>query len=427
MIFLQSTIGQKLQDLLINQGLSSKFAFALSIIVLVMSIFIIAILADYITRKIIVNSLMRLAQRSKTKWDDYLFKNKVIKRLSHIIPGIIIILFIDNGILNYPALSSFIVSVTNIYLIFISLITIDAMLDSLLEMYQTLPVSNDRPIKGYVQSVKLILYFVGIILILSIILDKSPSKLFASLGAIAAILILVFKDTLLGFVSSIQLSANKMVKPGDWISMPARNTDGVVLEITLNTVKIQNWDKTISTIPTYALTSESFQNWKGMEESKGRRIARSIYIDIKTIKFCDYEMLERFEKFRLIRDYVNEKQAEIEKFNKEQGIDDNDVVSRRSLSNVGIFRQYVQTYLENHPDIHENINPYIVMVRHLQPTERGLPIQIYAFCKKQEWTKYEQVQADIFDHILAVAPEFGLSIFQNPSGDDFKSIISIAK
>ncbi|MDA3779524.1 MAG: mechanosensitive ion channel [Bacteroidales bacterium] len=324
-------------------------------------------------------------------------------------------------------MSSGLISVIEIYLIIIGIITIDALLNSLLDMYQTLPVSDDRPIKGYIQTVKILIYFVGIILMLSILLDKSPGKLFASLGAVAAILILVFKDTILGFVSSIQLSANKMLKPGDWISMPTRNADGIVLEITLNTVKIQNWDKTISTVPTYSLISESFQNWKGMEDSKGRRIARSINIDVKTIKFCDKEMLERFERFKLIRDYVNQKQDEIDKYNKEEGIEDNDIVSRRSLTNVGVFRQYIQKYLERHPDIHENAPPYIVMVRHMHPTEQGLPIQIYAFCKKQQWAKYEIVQADIFDHILAVAPEFGLSIFQNPSGDDFKNLTSLVK
>jgi miniconductance mechanosensitive channel len=272
------------------------------------------------------------------------------------------------------------------------------------------------------QVAKIIIHSVGGILILSLIIGKSPTAILASLGALAAVLILVFRDTLLGFVSSIQLSANKMVKPGDWISMPERNADGIVLEITVNTVKIRNWDKTISTIPTHALINESFQNWKGMEESKGRRIARSIHIDIKSIEFCTEEMLERFKKFKLIRDYINQKQEEIEAFNKAQGITDDDTVSRRRLTNVGVFRKYVETYLEKHPKIHPGELPYIIMVRHLQPTERGLPIQIYVFSKEQQWKRYEQVQADIFDHILAVVPEFDLRIFQNPSGDDFRNL-----
>jgi len=195
-----------------------------------------------------------------------------------------------------------------------------------------------------------------------------------------------------------------------------------VLEITVHTVKVRNWDKTISTIPTYALINESFQNWKGMEESKGRRIARSINIDIKSIRFCSDEMLEKFKKFKLIRDYINDKQKEIEEFNRAQGITDEDTVSRRRLTNIGIFRKYVETYLGKHPKVHPSEFPYIIMVRHLQPTERGLPIQIYAFSKEQQWKLYEQVQADIFDHILAVVPEFDLRIFQNPSGEDFQSL-----
>jgi miniconductance mechanosensitive channel len=204
--------------------------------------------------------------------------------------------------------------------------------------------------------------------------------------------------------------------------MPERNADGIVLEITVNTVKIRNWDKTISTVPTHALINESFQNWKGMEESKGRRIARSIHIDIKSIQFCTEEMLERFKKFNMIRDYINQKQEEIEAFNKAQGITDEDTVSRRRLTNVGVFRKYVETYLEKHPKIHQSELPYIIMVRHLQPTERGLPIQIYAFSQEIQWKFYEKVQADIFDHILAVVPEFDLRIFQNPSGDDFRNL-----
>jgi len=307
-------------------------------------------------------------------------------------------------------------------MIFVGMLIIDAFLNSLHDAYQTLSISKERPIKGYIQSIKIIIYAFGIIFILSVILGKSPGALFASLGAIAAILILVFKDTILGFVSGIQLSANQMVKPGDWITMPSKNADGTVLEITLNTVKVQNFDKTIVTIPTYALISESFQNWKGMEESGGRRIARSIFIDLKSVKFCDHEMLEKFKKIKQIQNYIIEKQIDIDQHNSKLEIDDNDKVSRRNLTNIGVFRKYMEIFLNNHPKIYGKDPNYTLIVRHLQPTENGLPIQVYAFSKDQDWGMYEQVQADIFDHIFAVVPEFELRVFQNPTGGDFKKI-----
>ncbi len=304
------------------------------------------------------------------------------------------------------------------------MLILDSFLNALNEIYSTLPTSRERPIKSYVQSIKIIIYFIGVIVIISVIIGKSPTKLLASLGAIAAILILIFKDTILGLVSGIQLTANQMVKIGDWITMPSKNADGTVLEITLNTVKVQNWDRTITTIPTYSLISESFQNWKGMEESEGRRIARSININLKSIKFCDQGMLEKFKKIKLIENYVLEKQAEIEEYNKTLDLDNNDKVSRRNLTNIGVFRKYIELYLENHPKVHGKDSGYTLIVRHLQPTEKGLPIQIYCFSKVQAWAKYEQVQADIFDHILAVIPEFELSLYQNPTGDDFKQLNS---
>jgi len=235
----------------------------------------------------------------------------------------------------------------------------------------------------------------------------------------AAVLILVFKDTILGFVASIQLSANNMVRIGDWISLPKHNADGTVIEITLNTVKVQNWDKTISTIPTYALVSDSFGNWRGMEESGGRRIKRHINIDMRSVKFCSPEMLEKFKGIIYLRDYIDEKQEEIARYNIENKIDDSIIVNGRRMTNLGTFRKYLEMYLKNHPMIHDNMT---FLVRHLQPDETGIPIEIYVFSKDQKWANYESIQADIFDHILAVIPEFDLIAFQNPSGDDIRSL-----
>jgi miniconductance mechanosensitive channel len=419
---MNSAFGLKLKELLLNWGLSEQYATFTKSFIIVVLILIIAYLSYLITNRIIFRVVHKLVTKTKYTWDDIVFQRKIFKRLSQLVPAIVIYYFAEIGLVDFPNAASLIQSIAYIYMIFVGMLVLDTFLTNLHSAYLTLPISNERPIKGYIQSVKIIIYAVGIIFILSVLIGKSPGALFASLGAVAAILILVFKDTILGFVSSIQLSANQMVKPGDWISMPTRNADGTVLEITLNTVKVQNWDKTISTIPTYALISESFQNWKGMEESKGRRIARSVYIDVKSIKFCDHEMLEKFKKIKLISDYIEQKQDEIEKYNKELGVDDNDKVSRRNLTNVGVFRKYMEIYLEKHPKIHDNKPPYLILVRHFQPTDKGLPIQIYCFSKYQAWADYEKVQADIFDHILAVVPEFELNIFQTPSGNDVRQL-----
>lgn len=412
------------QEWLIKLGLSAESAQVVKVVLMVIVVILIAYLVDLLTKRILLVSVKKLIRKTKSNWDDILLQYKVIHRVAHLAPALVIFYFVRIGLDDFQELQSVLEAGVYIYLIIIALLTLDALLSALHEIYKTLPIAQDRPIKGYMQVAKIIIHSLGGILILSKLLGKDPTAIFASLGALAAVLILVFRDTILGFVSSIQLSANKMVKPGDWISMPSREADGIVQEITVNTVKVRNWDKTISTIPTWALINESFQNWKGMQESQGRRIARSIYIDIKSINFCDDEMLERFKRFRLIRDYINQKQKEIDEFNREHGIDEEDTVGRRRLTNVGVFRKYIEEYLYKHPKIHPDEPPYIVMVRHLQPTERGLPIQVYGFSKEYSWKQYERVQADIFDHIFAVAPEFGLRVFQNPSGEDFRSLIS---
>ena len=419
---MNSNFGLKLKEILLNWGLSEHYAILIKSAVIIVLLILLSYLVYLITNKILFRIIQNLIKRTKHVWDDMLFQRKVFKRLSHFAPAIIIYYFAKFGLVDFPQVAEFVKLATYIYMILAGMLVLDAFLSAMHDAYLTLTISNERPIKGYIQSIKIIIYAFGIIIILSVILGKSPTALLASLGAVAAILILVFKDTILGFVSGIQLSANKMVKPGDWISMPSRNADGTVLEITLNTVKVQNWDRTISTIPTYALISESFQNWKGMEESEGRRIARSVNIDLKSVKFCDHEMLEKFKKIKLIENYITQKQVEIEEFNKKLDIDNNDKVSRRNLTNIGVFRKYIEVYLENHPKIHGKDSGYTLIVRHMQPTEKGLPIQVYCFSKDQAWAKYEIVQADLFDHILAVIPEFELRVFQNPSGYDFMKL-----
>nr|MBC8485194.1 mechanosensitive ion channel [Bacteroidota bacterium] len=307
------------------------------------------------------------------------------------------------------------------YMLIVVILAINALLNAITDIYQDFTISKRKPIKGYVQVVMIIIYVIGGIIIIAILFGKNPLGLLGGLGAFSAILLLVFKDPILGFVGGIQLSANKMLQPGDWVSMPEYNADGTVTDVALTTVKVQNWDKTISTIPTYSLITGSFKNWRGMEESGGRRIKRSINIDMKSIKFCTPDMLKKFEEILDVKEYVKNKEIELEAYNTEMNIDNSVLVNGRRQTNIGIFRAYLRGYLHNHPLINDNMT---FLIRQLQQTEKGLPVEIYVFSKLQEWAKYEDLQSDIFDHVLAVIPEFELKVFQNPTGEDFQRLIS---
>ncbi len=379
----------------------------------------VAILADFIVKRIIIQGIKRIAKKTKNTWDDIFVRRRVFNRLAHLAPAIIIYYSL-NHIFDTKDLVTFMGNMTQSYMVLVVLLVIDAVLNALHEIYRTLPISDGRNIKGYVQVVKIIFYFVGIIMIISIFSGETPKVLLGGLGAMAAVLMLVFKDTILGFVASIQLSANKMVNVGDWISMPDYNADGDVIDISLNTVKVQNWDKTIATIPTYALVSDAFNNWKGMEDSGGRRIKRSINIDMKSIGFLDAEQIEKFRKYHLLKDYIQEKEKEITDYNESHNLDEDTVTNGRKMTNLGTFRIYLENYLHNHPKIHQDMT---FLIRHLQPSEKGIPLEIYVFSNDQAWANYEAIQADIFDHILAIMPEFGLQVFQNPTGDDFNKLV----
>lgn len=396
--------------------------------------------AHFITRQILITIVVRISKRTKTAWDDILVKNRIFSGLAHLIPALILYYTAD---FSYPpihveiselaaetvekfsqdyyfGLTGLLLKIAKVYFIFIIIFVGNAMLNAAMEIYNTTDYSHHRPIKGYIQLFKILIFFLAGIMLISILVNRDPTVLLAGLGAMAAVLLLVFKDTILGFVASIQLSANDMVKIGDWISMESHGADGTVIDITLNTVKVQNWDKTISTIPTYSLVAESFNNWKGMEESGGRRIKRAVNIDMGSIKFCDADMLGRFEKFDLIRDYVKKKELEVREFNKSKNISDEDRISGRRQTNVGIFRKYLEVYLHQHPMVNQEMT---FLVRQLHPTPAGLPIEIYVFCKDKAWANYESVQSDIFDHIFAVIPEFELKVFQQPSGADIAKVV----
>lgn len=346
-------------------------------------------------------------------------RKKVFNRLARLAPAMVIYLFISIPLAGYDFAISLISGVALIYMIAMTILSLDAFLNASLDIYNTYEVSKRIPIKGFIQVFKIIIYFICSIFIISILVNKTPVYLFSSLGALTAVLMFIFKDAILGFVAGIQLSANQMVANGDWISMPKYGADGDIVEIALTTVKVQNWDKTITTIPTYALITESFKNWRGMSESGGRRIKRSIRIDLNTIQFCTEEMLNRFGKIQYISRYIEKMKKELQVYNQQELVDESNLVNGRRMTNIGTFRAYVEAYLSNQPMINQEMT---FLVRQLAPTEHGLPIEIYVFSKDQAWANYESIQANIFDHILAVVPEFDLQVYQAPSGRDFNKL-----
>ena len=307
-----------------------------------------------------------------------------------------------------------------VYIYTVGLVVMLSLLDSVNDIYNGFDIAKTRPIKGFIQVIKIILVcFYIIILITVLFVKRQDFGWLAGLGAFSAILLLVFKDPILGFVGGIQLATNDMLRIGDWIEMNKFGADGTVIDITITTVKVQNWDKTITTIPTYSLVSDSYKNWRGMEESGGRRIKRSVMIDMNSIKFCTPEMLEKFSRFEHVSEYVIKTEEELSRYNQENRIDNSVLVNGRRQTNIGIFRAYLKGYLENNPNINMDMT---FLIRQLQPTETGIPIEIYVFSKVQEWAQYENIQSDIFDHVLAVVPQFDLKVFQNPSGGDFRSL-----
>lgn len=413
------SIGKALREWFTGMGIPEDYAILLKTLIIIAAIILLAYLANFITKKVLLGYIRRWIRKSENKWDDFLIDQKLLDRLANYAPALVLYFTLPAALAGYPGVIAPIQAVISVVMILLAVLVIDAFLNVFHAIYQTFPISIDVNIKGYMQVVKIIILLIGAILILSVLLGKSPLVFLGGLGAMAAVLILVFQDTILGFVASIQLSANNMLKVGDWIEMPSRNADGDVIEITLYTVKVSNWDRTITTIPTWALVKESFYNWRGMTESGGRRIKRSINIDMNSVSFCTPEMLDKFSRIRILEDYIGEKEEELMRYNEEHDIDKTVVVNRRRQTNIGVFRKYIELYLKNHPSIKHDM---IFMVRHLQPGPTGIPIEVYGFSKEQAWTIYESIQADIFDHILSVIPEFGLRVFQNPTGNDFRKL-----
>ncbi|RLD77812.1 MAG: mechanosensitive ion channel family protein [Bacteroidetes bacterium] len=400
-------------------GLSQEYAVILREFFWVIIIVILAILSFYIARYFIIKTVHIIVARSKTKWDDILAEKRVFIRLAYLAPAIVINFLSSHALSDFDFLNRIIQIITAIYMVIIFLQVVTAILNALNEIYQSYEVSRGKPIKGYIQVAKIIAYTIAFVIIITVLLGDRNLGWLAGFGAFSAVLMLIFKDPILGFVGGIQLSANNMVRIGDWIEMPKYGANGTVTDISLTTVKVQNWNKTITTIPTYTLITDYFKNWRGMEESGGRRIKRSINIDMNSIKFCTPEMLERFQKFEYVSEYVEETEKLLTNYNDKKNVDNGILVNGRRQTNIGIFRAYLKGYLRNNPKVH---NDMTFLVRQLQPTGDGLPIEVYVFSKDQEWDIYEDNQADIFDHILAVVQEFDLKVFQQPTGRDFSNL-----
>ncbi|MBL7942502.1 MAG: mechanosensitive ion channel, partial [Flavobacteriales bacterium] len=372
----------------------------------------------FFTRVVIIRIVRAIVTRTESRWDDKLFEYKVFRHLALIVIAIIITHAVPVLFRQYPDWKVFALPVSKVYVVVAIIRAISAIINAISDLLESTPSLSDKPIRSYKQVTKIVFFLVGFIFILSILLGQSPLYILTGFGAVTAILLLIFKDAILGFTASIQMSAIDLVRIGDWITVEKFGADGEVIEINLTTVKVRNWDMTVTLVPAYALVSESFRNWRGMQESDGRRIKRFIYIKISSIRYCDDEMYNRLLKVQLIRDFLIGRRNEIESYNQQNQIDKSLLINGRHLTNIGIFRQYAQTYLEQNPNINTGMT---FMVRQLQPTQHGLPMEVYAFSHIKELEAFEGVAADIFDHLFAAVPFFGLEVFESPSGGDKKA------
>ena len=383
-----------------------------------------AFIADFIARGILLRVIRGVVARTSVNWDNKVVEHRVIDRLVHLLPAVIVF----TGIPFIPGLPEDIVGVVrNIamgYMVLMLTLALSSLLSAASAIYGETPMARERPLKGFVQLVQIAVWILGGVLIVAALLDRSPLLLLSGFGAMTAILILVFRDTILSLVASVQLTAQDMVRVGDWIEVPQFGADGDVIDVQLHTIKVQNWDKTITTIPTHRLIADSFKNWRGMSESGGRRIKRALLLDLATVRFLSDDEVEHFRRFALLADYVANKEKELADYN--AGLDREVAadVNRRRLTNVGTFRAYALNYLRNHPRIHDEMT---LLVRQLEPNAEGLPLEIYCFTRTTAWAEYEDIQSDIFDHLIAIVPEFGLQTFQNPSSEDFSSLRHIGQ
>jgi len=408
------------KELFVNAGLSYSLSSFLSTIALVLIVIMLSWFSNLITKTIIFKIVTRIVKKTTTAWNDIFLEQKVFTRLSHFAPALVIWFMAAWALKAYPVWLLVVHKLTYIYMLIIGMVVINSFIEAWHEIYKTLPIARHRHIKGYVQLLKIFIVVITILVIVSVIFKKDISTLVAGLGAMAAVLILVFKDTLLGLVASIQLSADKMLKVGDWISIPRRDVDGIVSDITLNTVKVQNFDKTIITVPTYSLVNESFQNWKGMEEAGIRQIKRSIFIDLKSVKFLDKELRNRLYMVPALREFIDSKERKSDSSGKEFNSMETPFFNSSQITNLGMFRFYTESYMKQLPYV-DTGQP--IIMRHRPFEGDGLHLQLNLFTKSIEFISYENLQSEIVEHLLAIMNEFGLKIFQLPTGDDLQTLL----
>lgn len=402
-----------LNEIFTNLGVNNIAINYFSLITLTILLLFICLIANGIGKMVAKKVLPKYIKKSRTKFDDILLHNKFYERLSHILP-IVIIYLVQPLYGNYD---NIVERIAHTYLIIVVLLLVVSVLDSVDELYKEYEISKTKPITAILQVVKVIVYIIAIIIFVANLMGENPLALLGGLGALSAVFSLVFKDPILGFIGGIQLTSTDMLRVGDWIYVPKYNAEGTVTEIALTTISLEAFNKTTVTVPNYSLITDSFVNYRGMEDSGGRRIMRSFYIDMNSIKFCTEEMLDKFKKIDNIKDYIIDKEKEISEYNAQLGIKSRDRVNGRRLTNIGVFRIYLQKYLEGHSKIR---NDMTLMIRQLEPIENGVPIEIYVFTNTTNWVEYENIQSDVFDHILSVAGEFNIRLYQRPSGYDIK-------
>jgi miniconductance mechanosensitive channel len=405
---------------IISWGVADYLAVYFRLLIFLLLLVLVCGFLFLITKKIIHYYVYGFFKKTDITWDDVLVENRVFDNVAHIVPSLLVLYAVPNIFSDFPKIVPFLIKLIDAYLILVGSTVLFALLKVAEYGLAANATFKDKPISSYFQLIRIIFYIVILILVLSIMLNKSPIYFLSAFGAMTAILLLIFKDTILGLVASVQMSANDMVRVGDWVEMHKFNADGEVLAINLNTVKVQNWDKTITNIPTYYFITDSFKNWRGMVQSGGRRIKRALYIDAHSVKFVDPDTREEYKKFYLLKDFVGQRQKEIEEYNKTHDFDPNILINGRRMTNIGVFRKYVELYLQRHPHIRKDMT---IMVRQLAAESKGIPIEIYCFTNTTAWHEYENIQADVFDHLFSTTKFFDLEIFQEPSGRDFSGML----
>jgi miniconductance mechanosensitive channel len=412
-------ISDWIRQLLREAHFSNKDAATAHLLIGLVALFLLCFVFWAVSRFIIIRYVKNIVRKSTSKWDDQLYKFRVFRGIAFIIIAITIVKAVPVLLTDFPNWKEAILIVSKVYVVLSIMFAINSLLNALLAIFEAVDSLKDKPLRSYKQVAKIVFYMVGFVMMLAIIFDQSPVYILGGFGAVTAVLLLIFKDPILGFVASIQMSAIDLVRIGDWISVDKYGADGEVVEINLTTIKVQNWDMTITIVPSYAIVSESFKNYRGMQESDGRRVKRHLNIKISSIKFIDEKLFEKLLHVERISDFLKERKKEIDDYNNSNSVDKSVLINGRHMTNIGVFREYAETYLKQNPNINTEMT---VIVRQLLATEHGIPLEVYAFSKFKDFDNFEKNAADIFDHLLAAVPFFELEIFQSPSGSDMNMI-----